>query len=249
MNCVGIDDDRILPTKWQGATSVTMMVTDDNSQGGGAPSTELLQQIRRLLRQEADARAEIAALQQRLRDLAIERQAYEKAGRMVFGEAQFNALLLSVGLKTSAFAAVAAAPVKAPMRYAGGTVSGLIKLGEEISKRKLSDVWGKILAPLVKHDAFSYEEVQAIAEAVGHDLKTNTLRSQMKVFVDDGLVERIDNGKFKITEAGALAAHEAVLRAGVMRPSLHAALFEDLLGGDFPEEDGDPEAKKRDTLW
>ncbi|TBY57689.1 hypothetical protein E0H39_29735 [Rhizobium leguminosarum bv. viciae] len=212
------------------------MVTDDSNQSGGSPSTELLQQIHLLKEQETRTRAEIAALQQRLRDISVERQAFEKAGRLVFGETQFNALLNSIGLKT---AAVAAALMRPPTRFAGG--GGLMKLGEEISKRKLSDIWGRILAPLVKHDAFSYDDVQAIADAVGHDLKTNTLRSQMKVFVDDGLVERIDNGKFKMTDAGARAADEALLRSGVTRPAFHMAMFDDLLGGDPPEERGDPE--------
>ncbi|MBY5318210.1 hypothetical protein [Rhizobium leguminosarum] len=222
------------------------MITDDSNQSGGAPSTELLQQIHLLKEQETRTRAEIAALQQRLRDITVERQAFEKAGRLVFGEQQFSALLDSVELKTTVAAlGVAAAAVWTPRRFAGGA---LIKLGEEVSKRKLSGIWGRILAPLVKHDAFSYDEVQAIADAVGHDLKTNTLRSQMKVFVDAGLVERIDNGKFKVTETGALAAHEALLRSGVIRPSLQKTVFDDLLGADDPEDGGNPEEKKRDTL-
>lgn len=79
-------------------------------------------------------------------------------------------------------------------------------------KRRLSVMWAQILAALNSQPSFDYKDLLEVAEKLGHEVAPNVARSQMKLYADSGLVERIDDGKFRVTADGIDASARTLLR-------------------------------------
>lgn len=93
-------------------------------------------------------------------------------------------------------------------------VSGVVTIGDQPGKRKrrLSVMWAQILAALNSQPSFDYKDLLEVAEKLGHEVTPNVARSQMKLYADSGLVERIDDGKFRVTVEGVDASARTLLR-------------------------------------
>lgn len=74
--------------------------------------------------------------------------------------------------------------------------------------RSLSDGWARVLADIGGHGerGATTDQILAHCTAVGLKLARDTLRGQMSHYAKAGLVERIQDGVFRLTPAGAKAA-------------------------------------------
>lgn len=184
---------------------------------------------------------EIGKLQERLKELNIRISAYEDAGIIVFGESQYWALMAAIEGNIQARNAVAAT-----------LAGGLMSLGKEVleasqKKKNLSEAWAKLLVSMPEHDAFTYDDLVTMSEIMDYGISKPTLRSQIKTYVDSGLVERIENerGKFRVTPMGRATAEAALPKKVPSRPALIEALddgppleWDDLLGESSPASEG-----------
>jgi hypothetical protein len=72
--------------------------------------------------------------------------------------------------------------------------------------RALSARWKKILQIAHRDKEFGYDELAVVADLIGHSVGRDTLRSQMSLYKQGGLVEATEAGTFRLTEAGLKAA-------------------------------------------
>jgi hypothetical protein len=72
--------------------------------------------------------------------------------------------------------------------------------------RRLSGHWQKMMQYVHMLTDFDYDDLESAAEAAGHKVGRDTLRSQMSLYRGGGLVEQGENGRFKLTAAGRRAA-------------------------------------------
>ena len=77
----------------------------------------------------------------------------------------------------------------------------------ETTRRGINTNWRTILTVVVRHhqDIFDLDDIEAASEKAGHPTNRNTIRSQMANYVNAGLVERVDQGRFRLTPSGAVA--------------------------------------------
>lgn len=70
--------------------------------------------------------------------------------------------------------------------------------------RRLSDEWSRALAQFVPNhrEAFDIDAVLAAANVVGLNPTRGNVRSQMAAYVGRGLLERVNEGSFRLTDAG-----------------------------------------------
>jgi len=68
--------------------------------------------------------------------------------------------------------------------------------------RGLSSEWKMVLRLLSYHDRFDYGSVARTAKTAGLDVELQTIRGRISKYVNDGYVERIREGEFKITKKG-----------------------------------------------
>jgi DNA-binding MarR family transcriptional regulator len=73
---------------------------------------------------------------------------------------------------------------------------------------------------MAEHESFSYDDLVTMAEIMDYDVAKPTMRSQIKTYVDNGLVERLENerGRFRLTPSGRETA-EAALNSRSPEPS------------------------------
>jgi hypothetical protein len=72
-------------------------------------------------------------------------------------------------------------------------------------QRRLTDQWRQILGMLANH-TFTYDDLASVAIMQEHDISRDTLRSQMSVYKASGIVEPIEDGVFRLTDRGRVAA-------------------------------------------
>lgn len=208
------------------------------------PNIDLLEKIRVLRIERARATAEAVKIQERLKELSIQISAYEDAAAMVFGESQYAALMAAIEGNIVARNA-------ASSTFSAGLFAVGRDLLESSQKRKsLSESWAKLLLSMAEHEAFSYDDLVTMSEIMDYDVAKPTMRSQIKTYVDGGLVERLENerGKFRVTPTGRATAESALNMRGqdpsavvktVARLS-DASDFKDILGDDPIPGSGGP---------
>lgn len=138
-----------------------------------------------LLAKIASKRAELVKLDRQRETLMIEIKAYEDAARIV-------------GLH--------------PHQSEG--VLHLMERGRPSDARRrargLSPMWSKVIGRLSddphRHE-FSYDDILEAGRQLGHEIKRNVARSQMKIYTDAGYVDRITSGRFVVTDKGREAAY------------------------------------------
>jgi hypothetical protein len=75
-------------------------------------------------------------------------------------------------------------------------------------KRGLREHWKRIFNDMITHhpDGASYNDIMPLVAADGSTMTAPALRTQMMLFAQQGIVERVSHGVFKVTEAGKLAS-------------------------------------------
>ncbi|HEU0042983.1 hypothetical protein [Sphingomonas sp.] len=73
-------------------------------------------------------------------------------------------------------------------------------------QRSLTGHWQQIMQLVDGDDGFGYDDLAEAVASVGHDANRDTLRSQMSLYKNGGLVESKGDGRFRLTEAGRRAA-------------------------------------------
>lgn len=76
--------------------------------------------------------------------------------------------------------------------------------------RTLSGNWQQIMQLVDGTDSFNYEALAEAAELTGHPVGRDTLRSQMSLYKQSGLVEAVGDGMFRLTDAGRKASGIAI---------------------------------------
>ena len=76
--------------------------------------------------------------------------------------------------------------------------------------RTLSGNWQQIMQLVDGTGSFNYEALAQAAELSGHPVGRDTLRSQMSLYKQSGLVESAGEGSFRLTDAGRKAAGIAI---------------------------------------
>lgn len=180
------------------------------------PNTDLLEKIRVLRMEKARANVEASRINERLKELSIQISAYEDAASMVFGESQYTALMAAIEGNITARHSLTST-LASSVTVAGG----LIALGREVfapspKKKSLSESWAKLLVSMAEHEAFTYDDLVTMSEIMDYDVAKPTMRSQIKTYVDSGLVERLENerGKFRVTPTGRATAESALNMRG-----------------------------------
>ena len=188
---------------------------------------------RALLEKITQTRMRISLLDHERQIAVIELRAYEEAAKLVFGEDFFQMgsvfglnseqLTLSDFLKTYSDNKPGPSGVVPPAAPSGvlppsvaqdgpGLWMRFLNDAPKTKKRGLSGLWGKMLATLNTMPSFTYSDIQEAAKAIGTEVSPNVARSQMKLYADSGLVERIADGRFRITAEGMAAARSAITR-------------------------------------
>lgn len=213
-------------------------MTEDTETKRPGPTTDLLEKIRALRIEKARASAEASKIQERIRDLTIRISAYEDAASMVFGETQYTALMAALE-----------GNIAARKAFSETVTGGLIAFGRDvfgasIKRKSLSESWAKLLLSMAEHEAFTYDDLVTMSEIMDYDVAKPTMRSQIKTYVDSGLVERLENerGKFKVTPLGRVTAEAAVPKPEPQRPALAETLADRAANpwADLEELLGDP---------
>jgi hypothetical protein len=161
-----------------------------------AQSKDLLEKIKSLRIEKACLSAEIETIHDRLRELEIKLSAYVDAASMVFGETQYQALMKALGGEVH--------------RYASKHYAGLIEVGKKLgdeeaeeNTKRLSENWARLLGSMSNHVEFGYSDLETLMTLMSFNISKAGLRSQMKAYVDSGLVDRVgERGKFVVTELG-----------------------------------------------
>lgn len=183
-------------------------------------STDLLEKIRDLRIEKARVGAEMSRLNERLKELSIQIGAYEDAASMVFGESHYIALMAAIEGNILARNALTTDML-------GGLLSSVRDVFEPTSKKKnLSESWARLLVSMAEHESFSYDDLVTMSEIMEFDVAKPTMRSQIKTYVDSGLVERIENerGRFRVTPLGRATAQSALPKPEPQRAALVEAL-------------------------
>lgn len=84
--------------------------------------------------------------------------------------------------------------------------------GKALTKRKssgtrerpLTDKWASVMQFIGRQGQASYDDIMRFASQEGHSITNNALRGQMSIYSNEKQwVERVSDGVFKLTEAGA----------------------------------------------
>ena len=71
-------------------------------------------------------------------------------------------------------------------------------------ERPLTDKWLKVMRFIGAKGQASYDDILLLSRQNGLGISSNALRGQMSIYTNDkGWVERVKDGVFKLTEAGA----------------------------------------------
>lgn len=134
---------------------------------------------------EASARVEraerkIADAERERKDARIEVAAYEKAAR-------------AVGLQS-----------EVPLPVENATQALEPKRARTPKVASPQNAWARVFRLLHKQyaDGFGYDEIASTADELGVAYKRPSLRTKMMNYVNANVMERVDNGKFKISDQG-----------------------------------------------
>ncbi|UXT85144.1 hypothetical protein [Agrobacterium tumefaciens] len=181
------------------------------------PAGELVQQITLLSKKRQAAAARIKALQKEIETIDLQIKTYEHAGGLVFGERRFQSILSAAQGGTDFFM----------MQVVDGNVEAVrVDVHEGTGKsRSMSEIWAKLLSSVSQQGDFGYDDLETMAGILGHEVGKAGLRSQVKLYVDDGLLERVSNGKFRVLPKAGSVIEEALGKA-TQRPAMTEALSE-----------------------
>lgn len=81
-------------------------------------------------------------------------------------------------------------------------------------KSPISLVWAHVLLALstAADPVFDYKRITEVGRLKGITMKDASIRTQMKFLVDDGFLDRVANGQFKITHKGELEIRETLAK-------------------------------------
>lgn len=99
---------------------------------------------------------------------------------------------------------------RAPRRAA--TLNGSSTLSPAPSGMKAS--WKAIMQALAGEPTFDLDRIVEVSAKVGYPMQRATARSQMSNYAKSGLIDRVREGTFKVTAAGAKAAGSELDIAG-----------------------------------
>jgi hypothetical protein len=87
-------------------------------------------------------------------------------------------------------------------------VGGAAEAGESPGRRGrgLSDGWRATLRRLSTRERFNYDDIDRETQRANLAVTLPTIRARMFKYVDDGYVERIEDGVFRVTQKGKEAA-------------------------------------------
>ncbi|QNE31007.1 hypothetical protein F1C10_02895 [Sphingomonas sp. NBWT7] len=103
------------------------------------------------------------------------------------------------------------------------SASGAARLTVRKRQRSLTGHWQQIMQLVDGHEGFDYDTLAEAVEAVGHDANRDTLRSQMSLYKQSGIVEAIEDGRFRLTDAGRRVAGIAQSDTGEVPPNENGA--------------------------
>ena len=192
------------------------MMTEDEKTSQ-TPAGELVQQITLLSKKRQAAAARIKSLQKEIETIDLQIKTYEHAGGLVFGERRFQSILSAAQGGTDFFM----------MQVVDGNVEAVrVDVHEGSGKsRSMSEIWAKLLSSVSQQEDFGYDDLETMAGILGHEVGKAGLRSQVKLYVDDGLLERVSNGKFRVLPKAGSVIEEALGKA-TQRPAMTEALSE-----------------------
>lgn len=88
----------------------------------------------------------------------------------------------------------------------GSTDAAKPKPRERQRHRPLSTAWKAIMNMAHDKGEFDYDDLGKFATAIAHPIGRDTLRSQMSGYKTLGFVEGLGGGRFRVLEAGCIAA-------------------------------------------
>ena len=156
----------------------------------------------------------------KLETLEAELRGFEEAVRF---------MSVPMGRETKPSAAASDLPGRvARDRQSGGHAPG-------DGRRPISEQWRGILKATadIYPQAVSLDDIQVIAERLGTPTNRNTLRSQVAIYTDRGLMERVSQGHYRLTSLGA--AQVGATLPATIGPDAPPGLRGGGLGAIFPE--------------
>jgi hypothetical protein len=137
----------------------------------------------------------------------------EKKREIARYEQSIATLRIEVGAYVDALELLGISAEIAQGYVAMGEMLGEFPSTKRIRKaRGMSPQWAQILLDVSEpgNTEFGYSSINAACDLRGFDVKGNVARAQMKQYVDTRMVDRVSDGKFKVTDAGRKAATEAL---------------------------------------
>lgn len=162
---------------------VFMIIENDSEPG----EHELLKKIATLRKQREALLSQVSVLN-------IQLESYEDAAKLVYGKDQF-----------SAFMGALVGNVAPSMPTVYGP--------EPKRKRSISVNWATVLMALGGLPSFNYDQIVSVSDIKDLGITIAAARSQMKTYIASGMVDRVADGIFKVTDKGRAAADESLRKA------------------------------------
>ncbi|WP_427145202.1 hypothetical protein [Rhizobium pisi] len=153
-----------------------------------------------LLKKIATLRKQRDALMAQVGVLNIQLASYEDAATLVYGRDQFIAFMGAL---------VGNVVPSMPTMYGSSSASP----SESKRKRSISVNWATILIALKSMPQFGYDEIVSVSEVRDLGITIAAARSQMKTYIASGLIDRVSDGVFSVSEKGVAAAEDALRKA------------------------------------
>ncbi|MEF3134603.1 hypothetical protein OS035_24410 [Rhizobium sp. 268] len=166
------------------------MMTETDSEPG---EHELLKKIATLRKQRDALMAQVGVLN-------IQLASYEDAATLVYGKDQFSAFMGAL---------VGNVVPSMPTMYGAGAAGST----ETKRKRSISVNWATVLLALKGMPQFGYEQIVSVSDLKDLGINIAAARSQMKTYIGNGLVDRVADGVFSVSEKGVAAAEDALRKA------------------------------------
>jgi hypothetical protein len=120
-------------------------------------------------------------------------------------------------------------------------MSGNVTEVKATRNRPLSDEWQDILFFIMISGNTSLDKIEEYSNSKGYGFKRNVIRSQAKIYVDKGYIDRISDGIFSITQLGAGKCKDAL--------KLHSAQKNEAPKGASVVEDGQTSSNINNDDW
>lgn len=89
-------------------------------------------------------------------------------------------------------------------------MSGNVAAVKTTRNRPLSNEWQDILFFIMSSGKASLDKIEEHSNSKGYGFKRNVIRSQAKIYVDKGYINRVSDGIFSITQLGAEKCKDAL---------------------------------------